>query len=149
MALSKMRDNIERWLIHQGLSFKEVKEHENTFQVLVKNAGQYGTPVEIFEPGAQRGVLVIGAKVILKNNQTARYLAFNEVEKKSFEKKIADFCSSIHAINRNFTEDGKQKIGVYVVLDEKCDINQQTVFDSIDRVSEMHEKTSRFLMKTF
>jgi hypothetical protein len=47
------------------------------------------------------------------------------------------------------TEDGKQKIGVYVVLDDKENINQQTMFDAIDRVSEMHEKAARFLMKTF
>ncbi len=47
------------------------------------------------------------------------------------------------------TEDGKQKIGVYFVLDDKENINQQSVFDAIDRVSEMHEKTARFLMKTF
>ncbi len=47
------------------------------------------------------------------------------------------------------TEDGKQKIGVYIVLDEKTDVNQQTFFEAIKKVSEMHEKTSRFLMKTF
>ena len=46
-------------------------------------------------------------------------------------------------------EDGKQKIGVYVILDDKIDINQQTLFDAVNRVSEMHEKTARFLLKTF
>ena len=47
------------------------------------------------------------------------------------------------------TEDGKQKVGVYVVLDDKENINQQTVFEAMDKVSEMYDKTSRFLMKTF
>lgn len=149
MCALKMRDNVERWLIHEGLSFEDVKNPENSFQILVKHAGQYGIPVEIFEPKAQQGILVIGAKVIMKNNQIARYLGFNKEEKESFEKKVADFCYSIQAINKNTTEDGKQKIGIYVVLDKEENLSQQGVFDAIDRVSEMHEKTSRFLMKTF
>jgi len=149
MSASRMRDSVERWLIHEGLSFEEVKNPENIFQILVKHAGQYGIPAEIFEPKAQSGILVIGAKVIMKNKQIARYLGFSDEEKEIFKKKVSDFCNSIHAINKIITEDGKQKIGVYLVLDDKENINQQTVFDAMDRVSEMHEKTARFLMKTF
>ena len=150
MSTSKMRDNVERWIIHDGLAFEEVKNHpENTFQILVKHAGQYGVPVDVFEPKGQPGILVIGAKVIMKNSQIARYLGFNEEEKEKFEKKVSDFCYSIQAINKIITEDGKQKVGVYIVLDDKENINQQTMLDAIDKVSEKHEKTSRFLMKTF
>lgn len=149
MSASRLRDSVERWLIHEGLSFEEVKNPENSFQILVKHAGQTGIPIEIFEPKGQPGILVIGAKVIMKNNQIVRYLGFNEQEKEKFEKKVADYCYSIQAINKIITEDGKQKIGVYVVLDDKENINQQTVFDAIESVSEKHEKTSRFLLKTF
>ncbi len=144
-----MRDNIERWLIHEGLPFEEVKNPENSFHILIKHAGQYGIPEEIFEPKTQPGILVIGTKVIMKNNQIARYLGFNDEEKGRFKEKVNDYCNSIQAINKIITEDGKQKVGVYVVLDDKENINQQTVFDAMDRVSELHEKTSRFLMKTF
>ena len=144
-----MRDNVERWLIHEGLSFEEIKNPENSFQILVKHAGQYGIPAEIFEPKAQSGILVIGAKVIMKNNQIARYLGFSNEEKERFKERVSDYCNSIHAISKIITEDGKQKIEVFVVLDDKENINQQTVFDAMDRVSEMHEKTARFLMKTF
>jgi hypothetical protein len=144
-----MRDNIERWLIHESLSYEEIKNTENSFHILVKHAGKFGIPVEIFEPKAQPGIIVIGAKVIMKNNQIARYLGFTQDEKAKFEKKVGEFCYSIQAINKIIIEDGKQKIGVFVVLDDKLDINQPTVFNAIDRVSEMHEKTSRFLMKTF
>ena len=149
MSVSRMRDNIERWVIHEGLSFEEVKNPENSFQVLVKHAGQYGIPVDVFEPKGQPGILVIGAKVIMKNSQISRYLGFNVEEKEKFEKKVADFCYSIQAINKIITEDGKQKVGVYVVMDDKDNINQQTMLDAIDKVSEIHEKTSRFLLKTF
>ncbi len=149
MSASRMQDNVERWLIHESMSFEGVKSSENSFQVLVKHAGQYGIPVDIFEPKSQPGVLVIGAKVIMKNSQISRYLGFNEEEKEKFEQKVTNFCNLIQVISKIITEDGKQKVGVYVVLDDKENINQQTVFDALDRVSEMHEKTSRFLLKTF
>ena len=62
MSASRMRDNVERWLIHESLSFDQVKNEKNSFQILVKHAGQYGIPVDIFEPKAQLGILVIGPK---------------------------------------------------------------------------------------
>ncbi|MEX0861524.1 DUF2299 family protein [Nitrosopumilus sp.] len=149
MNMSKMRDSVERWVIHEGLSFEEVKNPESIFQILVKHAGKYDVPVDIFEPKGQLGILVIGSKVVMKNNQIERYLRFSSEEKNKFEKKVADFCYSIQVISKLITEDGKQKIGVYLVLDDKENINQQTMLDAIDVVSEKHDKTARFLMKTF
>ena len=149
MSASRMRDNVERWVIHEGLSFEEVKNPENNFQILVKHAGQSGIPVDVFEPKGQPGILVIGAKVVMKNNQIARYLGFSPEEKEKFEKKVSDFCYSIQVINKIITEDGKQKVGVYVVLDDKENINQQTMLEAIDNVSEKYDKTARFLLKTF
>ena len=116
---------------------------------MVKHAGQYGIPVDVFEPKGQPGILVIGAKVVMKNNQISRYLGFSPEEKERFEKKVADFCYSIQAINKMINEDGKQKVGVYVVLDDKENINQQTMLEAIDSVSEKYDKTARFLLKTF
>ena len=144
-----MRDNVERWVIHEGLSFEEVKNPENNFQILVKHAGRSGIPVDVFEPKGQPGILVIGAKVTMKNNQIARYLGFSPEEKEKFEKKVSDYCYSIQVINKFITEDGKQKVGVYVVLDDKENINQQTMLEAIDVVSEKYDKTARFLLKTF
>ncbi len=149
MSVSRMRDNVERWIIHEGLSFEEVKNPENIFQILVKHAGQSGIPVDVFEPKGQPGILVVGAKVVMKNNQIARYLGFSEEEKERFKKKVSDFCYSIQAINKIITEDGKTKLGVYVVLDDRENINQQTMLGAIDSVSEKYDKTSRFLLKTF
>jgi hypothetical protein len=149
MSVSRMRDNVERWLIHESLSFNSVESEENSFQILVKHAGPYGIPMEIFEPKSQLGILVIGAKIEMKNNQIIRYRGFNDEEKNKFANKISDFCNSVQAINKIITEDGKQKVAVYVVLDDKENINQQTMFDAIDSLSEKHEKTSRFLLKTF
>jgi len=149
MSLSRMRDNVERWLIHESLSFNSVKSEENSFQILVKHAGQYGIPVDIFEPKSQLGILVVGAKVEMKNNQIIRYRGFTDEEKSKFSDKLSDFCNSIEAISKIITEDGKQKVAVYVVLDDKENINQQAMLDAIDSLSEKHERTSRFLLKTF
>ena len=144
-----MRDNVERWLIHEELSFEEIKGTAETFQIRIKHAGPYGIPTEVFEPKGQPGVLVIGAKAVMKNNQIVRYRGFNVAEKKRFEEKVADFCNSIRVVHKIIAEDGKQKIGVYVVLDDTENINQQTLLEAIDNVSEKYEKTTRFLMKTF
>ena len=149
MSASRMRDNVERWVIHEGLSFDEVKNPENNFQILVKHAGQSGIPVDVFEPKGQPGILVIGAKVVMKNNQIARYLGFSAEEKERFEKKVNDYCNSIQVINKIITEDGKQKVGVYVVMDDKENINQQTMLEAVESVSEKYDKTARFLLKTF
>lgn len=149
MTVSRMRDNVERWIIHEGLQSEEVRNPENNFQILVKHAGRYGIPVDVFEPKGQPGILVIGAKVVMKNSQIARYLGFNAEEKERFENKVNAFCNSIQVINKMITEDGKQKVGVYVVMDDKENINQQTMLDAIDSVSEKYDKTSRFLLKTF
>ena len=46
MSTSRMRDNVERWLIHESLPFNNIKNEENSFQVLVKHAGPYGIPVD-------------------------------------------------------------------------------------------------------
>lgn len=144
-----MRDNVERWLIHESHAFEFVKNPENSFHILVKHAGEAGVPVEIFEPKKQPGIIVVGSKVNMKNNQIVRYLGYTPEEKERFEKKVADYCYSIQAIHKMLEEDGKQKIGVFVVLDDKVDINQQVLFDAVNRVSEMNEKTARFLLKTF
>ena len=149
MSMSRMRDNVERWLIHESLSFNSVKSEENSFQILVKHAGQYGIPVDIFEPKSQLGILVVGAKVEMKNNQIIRYRGFTDEEKSKFSDKLSDFCNSIEVISKIITEDGKQKIAVYVVLDDKENINQQAMLDAIDSLSEKHERTARFLLKTF
>ncbi len=103
-----MRDNVERWLIHESLPFDYVKSEENSFQILVKHAGPYGIPIDIFEPKKQQGILVIGAKITMKNNQIIRYRGFNDEEKSKFASKVLDFSNSIVSKSKNINEDGKQ-----------------------------------------
>ncbi|NIP62457.1 MAG: DUF2299 domain-containing protein [Nitrosopumilaceae archaeon] len=147
--MSELFEKVERWLIHHDMEFKQTNNSENIFHTLIKHAGPFGTPIEIFEPKKQPGILVVGAKVPMKNNQIARYLQMNDSERKQYEEKIARFCQMIKAVHKFHEEDGKRMVGIYVVMDQKDDINQQTLLEAIDRASEMYEKTSKFLLKTF
>ena len=143
------RISVERWLIHENYKFSDIKNEENNFQIVIKHTGSFGTPIEIFQPKNQPNVLVVGGKIPLKNRQNARYLNLNEIEKGNFEKKVGDFCNSIQAIHKFLEENGKKIIGVYVVIEDETKFNQQDFANAIQLVTEMSEKTTRYLMKTF
>ena len=78
-----------------------------------------------------------------------RFLKLNQKEKENFEKKITDFCYSIKAINKFFEEDGVKKVGVYIVLDKKEQLNQPNFMQTMTKILEMSDKTAQFLYKTF
>ena len=148
-STNQLRNNVERWLVHENYKFSNKKNDDATFCSVIKNVGTFGTPIEIFEPKNQLGVLVLGGKVILKNNQTLRYNKLNESEKENFHDSVKDYCNSIYAISKVFKEDGKVVVGVYVVLDKVEQFTQQVVIDSIAKVNEMGDKVTRFVLKTF
>jgi len=78
-----------------------------------------------------------------------RFLKLNEKEKMNFEKKITDFCYTIKAVNKFFYEDGIKKVGVYIVLDKKEQLNQPGFMKTLSKIIEMSDKTRDFLYKTF
>ena len=147
--MTNLRDNVERWLIHENYSFKDVQSEDDSFKVAIKHVGSFGNSVEIFQQKNQPSVMVIGSKIPLKNNQNARYLKLNEVERTKFEKKVAHFCYSIKAIHKMSEENGKKVVGVFVVLDKEEQFNQQTFHEVIQNVTEMSDKTAQFLIKAF
>ena len=146
---NKLQNNVERWLVHENYKFSNKKNDDATFCSVIKNVGTYGTPIEIFEPKNQTGVLVLGGKVFFKNNQTLRYNKLSESERENFHNSVKDFCNSIYAISKVFKEDGKVVVGVYVVLDKVEQFTQQLVLDTISQVNEMSEKVNRYVLKTF
>lgn len=146
---NQLRNNVERWLVHENYKFSNKKTDDNTFCNVIKNVGSYGIPIEIFEPKNQPGVLVVGGKIFFKNNQTLRYNKLTDVEREKFHGSVKDFCDSIYAIHKIFKEDGKVVIGVYVVLDKVERFTQQLVMDTISQVNEMSDKVTRFVLKTF
>lgn len=146
---NQLQNNVERWLVHENYKFSNKKTDDATFCSVIKNVGTFGTPIEIFEPNNQLGVLVFGGKVFFKNNQTLRYNRLTDSEKENFHDSVKDYCNSIYAISKIFKEDGKVVIGVYVVLDKVEQFTQQLVMDTITKVNEMSEKVNRFVLKTF
>tara|TARA_B100002003_G_scaffold166084_1_gene154285 strand:+ start:78 stop:521 length:444 start_codon:yes stop_codon:yes gene_type:complete len=147
--MQHLHESIERWLIHENYTFEELKSNQDKFKFVIKNADAFGNNLEIFEPKQQLNTLVIGIKIPLKNNQMVRFLKLNQVEKENFEQKITDFCYSIKAVNKFFDEDGKKKVGVYVVLDQKEQLVQSFFMETLLKIVEMSDKTSQFLHKSF
>ena len=148
-SVNKLRDNVERWLIHENYSFKDIKSSDDTFHILIKDSGSFKIPIEIFEPKKQLGVIVLSGKIFLRNPQTARYNKLNESEQENFKKLVKDFCDSIHAIHKIFKEDGKIVIGVYLVLDNVEKFTQEVIHYALGQIIEMSEKTYQFITKRF
>ena len=146
---NQLRNNVERWLVHENYKFSNKKNDDATFCSVIKNVGTFGTPIEIFEPKNQLGVLVFGGKVFFKNNHTLRYNKLTESERENFHDSVKNYCDSIYAISKVFKEDGKVVVGVYVVLDKIEQFTQELVIDTIGKVNEMGEKVNRFILKTF
>ena len=147
--MNNLHENVERWLIQENYSFNEIKTNEDNFKIIIKNIGQNSNNLEIFEPKQQVNILVIGVKIQLKTNQMLRFLKLNEKEKMNFEKKITDFCYTIKAVNKFFYEDGIKKVGVYIVLDKKEQLNQPGFMKTLSKIIEMSDKTREFLYKAF
>ena len=146
--MNNLHDSVERWLVQDGYSVIETKTEDN-FKIIIKNIDAFSNDLEIFEPKQQANVLVIGVKIPLKSKQMIRYHQLNQKEKENFEKKMTDFCSSIQAINKFFDEDSMKKVGVYIVLDKKEQLNQPTFIATLPKIIEVSEKTAQFLYKSF
>ena len=146
MAVSKMRDSVERWLVHEGFSFTDKSTPEDSFRVAMRH-GDAG--LEIFEPGSQPNVLVLGTRHMLRNRQNIRYKNLARREREGFERRIAEYCRSIRAVHRILDENGRMGVGVYVVLDRQEQLNQADFAGAIAAVVEMGEKVADYVMRTF
>jgi len=146
--MNNLHDSVERWLVQDGHSVIETKTDDN-FKIIIKNFDAFGNNLEIFEPKQQADVLVIGVKIPLKSKQMIRYRQLNQKEKENFEKKITDFCYSIQAISKYIDENDMKKVGVYIVLDKKEQLNQPTFIATLPKIIEVSEKTAQFLYKSF
>ena len=41
--MSRLRDNVERWLIHENYDFKQGKSDDATFKIIINNSDGLGT----------------------------------------------------------------------------------------------------------
>ncbi len=145
--MSRLRDNVERWLVHENYEFEQMKSDEASFKILIKNSDGLGNDTEVFEPKGQENILVIGIKITLKTKQQLRFRELTKIEQENYKKKIDDFCYSIKAVHKFLDEDGKKMVGVYIVLDKQEHLNQPSFFKTLQEITEMSEKTNRFLIK--
>ena len=147
--MSRLIDNVERWLIHENYSFKQSNSDDTSFKILIKNGDGLGNNIEVFEPKDQENILVIGVKVSFHHKLIRRFLELNEAEQEKIKTKIADFCYSIKAVHKFLDENGKKMVGIYIVLDKSEQLNQPFFNKTLEEITEMSEKTNRFLIKAF
>ena len=147
--MSRLRDNVERWLIHENYSFKLSNGNDTSFKMLIKNGDGLGNNIEEFEPKGQENILVTGVKVSFHHKLIRRFLELNETEQEKIKTKIADFCYSIKAVHKFLDENGKKMVGVYIVLDKPEQLNQPFFIKTLQEITEMSERTNRFLIKAF
>ena len=145
--MSRLRDNVERWLVHENYEYEQIKSDDASFKILIKNSDGLGNDTEVFEPKGQENILVIGIKIALKTKQQIRFRELTDAEQENYKKKIDDFCYSIKAVHKFLDEDGKKTVGVYIVLDKQEQLNQPSFFKTLQEITEMSEKTNRFLIK--
>ena len=72
--MNSLRDNVERWLIHENYSFKKIVSDDSNFKFLINNGDGLGNNIEIFEPIRQEGIAVVGVKVEFKTKLIRRFL---------------------------------------------------------------------------
>jgi len=147
--MSGLRDNVERWLIHENYSFKLSDSDDTSFKILIRNGDGLGNNIEVFEPKDQENVLVAGVKVSFHHKLIRRFLELNEIEQEKIKTKIVDFCYSIKAVHKFLDENGKKMVGIYIVLDKPEQLNQSFFIKTLQEIIEMSEKTNRFLIKAF
>ena len=147
--MSGLKDSVERWLIHENYPFKLSDTDDASFKMLIKNGDGLGNNIEVFEPKDQENILVIGVKVSFHHKLIRRFLELNEDEQEKIKTKIADFCYSIKAVHKFLDENGKKMVGIYIVLDKSEQLNQPFFNKTLEEITEMSEKTNRFLIKAF
>ena len=147
--MSGLKDSVERWLIHENYPFKLSDTDDASFKMLIKNGDGLGNNIEVFEPKGQENILVICVKVSFHHKLIRRFLELNEAEQEKIKTKIADFCYSIKAVHKFLDENGKKMVGIYIVLDKSEQLNQPFFNKTLEEITEMSEKTNRFLIKAF
>ena len=98
--MSRLRDNVERWLIHENYDFKQGKSEDAAFKIIISNSDGLGNDTEVFEPKDQENILVVGIKIDMKTKQLIRFRELNDTEQENFKKKVDDFCYAIKSIGK-------------------------------------------------
>ena len=146
---SKAQNDVERWLIHEGLRLKYQKDNDSTFKVIVSGPPDaQDVDTEIFEPAGQQGVIVVGRKCPFGTAQNQRYLAMSEAEQENVQERITEYCNSIGAVHRFLTESGRSIVGVYIVIDAADKQNQSYFSDSLRQVTKMADMVKEYIRRT-
>lgn len=148
--VSKAQNDVERWLVHEGLRFKYSNTtSEEVFKLVIKNPDGRDDDTEIFEPQKQPGVIVVGKKCPYTWNQNSRFLNMTQTEQDTAEARIVEYCQYLGVVHRFLTENGLRMVGVYAVLDTENRQNQDNFSDALGAVAEAKDRLREHLRRTF
>ena len=150
MAMGSTQDNVERWLVHEGLRFKHHKKTDaDTFRIVISGPPDArDVDTEIFEPARQRGVIVIGRRCPFGISQNVRFLDMTASEQDVIRERITSYCNSIGAVHRFLVENGLNMVGIYIVIDKEERQNQEDFSEALRDVMRMADQIKVHLRRT-
>ena len=149
-SATNIQNNIERWLVHEGLKFKYQKHDTSaTFKVVISGPPDVqDIDTEVFEPASQQGVIVVGKKCLFSTARNQRFLTLTKSEQQRVQDRISEYCNSIGAVHRFLIDNGRHMVGVYVVIDSQEMQNQSYFSESLKKVATMSDGVKEYMRRT-
>ncbi len=148
-SATRIQNNVERWLVHEGLKFKYQKHDDATFKVIISGPPEIqDIDTEIFEPASQQGVIVVGKRCPFKTTQNQRYLNMTQDEQQKIQDRIAKYCDSVGAVHRFMMDNGRVMVGVYIVIDSQEMQNQSYFSESLRQTIQMADSVKEYMRRT-
>lgn len=146
---TRTQNNVERWLVHEGLKFKYQKDNDVNFKVVISGpAGVRDIDTEVFEPVKQPGVIVIGRRCAFGTGQNKRFLDMNTSEQQRVQGRLAEYCNSMRIVHRFFEDDGRSIVGAYIVIDSADKQNQLDFSESLQQITKMADQIKEHIRRS-
>ena len=146
---SRIQNDVERWLVHEGLRFKYQKPNDDhAFKAVISGPSDVrDIDTEIFEPAKQPGVIVVGRKCPFGTGLNQRFLNMTASEQQRVRDRITEYCTSVGAVHRFFTDNGRSIVGVYIVIDSADRQNQSDFSESLRHITRMSDQVKEHIRR--
>lgn len=147
---SRIQNNVERWLVHEGLRFKYQKpDNDHAFRVVISGPPDVrDVDTEIFEPAGQPGVIVIGRRCPFGTGLNRRFLNMTASEQQRVRDRITEYCNSVGAVHRFLIDNGRNIVGVYIVIDSTDRQNQSDFSESLRHITSMSDQVKEHVRRS-
>ena len=146
---SRIQNNVERWLVHEGLRFKYQKpDHDHSFKVVISGPPDVrDIDTEIFEPAKQPDVIVVGRRCPFGTRLNQRFLNMTASEQQRVRERITEYCNYVGAVHRFLMDNGRSIVGVYVVIDSADRQNQSDFSESLRQITRISDQVKEHIRR--